>query len=205
MGLTGQKAEPMILYGFGGHARVVAECLESAGRRVTAVFDDSLSAEACPFPFYGSYQAGVMDQEQILIAIGDNTIRKRLAGIVQHQAGRAVHFSAILSPTASIGEGSVILHRSLVQSQVVIGRFCIINSGSIVEHDSRIGDFVHIAPGAIVCGGVEIGEGTFIGAGAVLIPGVKVGEDCIIGAGSVVISSLSDGLCVAGNPARPIK
>lgn len=195
----------MILYGYGGHAKVVADCLLSVGESVKAVFDDKLSQEICPFPFYGGYKADVMGEEQIILAVGDNRIRKSLAGKIKHKAGSVKHVSAILSPSALMGEGTVLLHRSVVQSEVKVGRHCIINSGSIVEHDSSISDYVHIAPGAIICGGVEIGEGTLIGAGAVVIPGIKIGRDCIIGAGSVVVSTVSDGQHMAGNPARPLK
>ncbi len=195
----------MVLYGFGGHGRVLADCLESSGAGVSAVFDDNLLAADCPYPLSGVYNPEVQDEDFIILAIGDNRTRKMLAGIVKHAAGKIVHSSAIVSSLAVIGAGTVVLHRVVVQANAIIGQHCIINTGAIVEHDCRIHDFAHIAPGAIICGGVEIGEGSLIGAGAVVLPGVKVGADCVAGAGAVVTKAVPDGHTVAGNPARKLK
>lgn len=195
----------MILYGYGGHGRVLADCLENSGVLISGVFDDSLKVAVCPYPFFGKYDPAIQKGEKILLAIGNNQIRKKLAGNIKHAPGILQHASAIVSPKSKIGEGTVILIRSVVQTHVAIGRHCIINTGAIVEHDCKIDDFVHIAPGAIICGEVEVGEGTLVGAGAVLLPGIKVGKNCTIGAGAVVVSSVPDELMLVGNPARPLK
>lgn len=51
---------------------------------------------------------------------------------------------------------------------------------------------------------IQVGSDAFIGVNAILLPGVRVGSRVIIGAGSVVTKSVSDGLVVAGNPARVV-
>ena len=55
---------------------------------------------------------------------------------------------AYVSPSARIGEGSIIMHHAMVNSFSVIGNNCIINSKSLIEHDVKIGDHVHISTSA---------------------------------------------------------
>ena len=61
-----------------------------------------------------------------------------------------------VSKSAIIGEGTVALHRSVVNNNAKIGSNCIINTGAIIEHDVIIENNVHIAPGAIILGGAII-------------------------------------------------
>jgi acetyltransferase-like isoleucine patch superfamily enzyme len=51
-------------------------------------------------------------------------------------------------------------------------------------------------------GKIKIGNYTYIGEGSKIMPGVIIGNDVIVGAGSIVTKSVSDGMIVAGNPAR---
>lgn len=182
---------------------MLADCLQDAGVAISGVFDDNPALD-CPFPFLGAYNPGLREEESILLAVGDNRQRKKLAEIIAHKPASLVHASAQLSRQARLGEGSVVLHRAIIQTHVNIGRYCIINSGAILEHDCRLNDFVHIAPGAILCGEVSIGAGSLIGAGAIVLPGISVGRGCIVGAGSVVTGSIAEGMRCYGNPARPI-
>lgn len=191
----------MLLYGFGGHGRVLADALEDLTAPVKGVFDDNSQLD-CPYPFFGFYQPKIEPDVPILLGIGDNATRRELACKVKHVPGRLIHPSACFSNNASIGEGTVVLHKSIIQTGVLAGKHCIINSGAIVEHDCRLMDFVHLAPGAVLCGMVSIGEGSLIGAGAIILPGLQVGKNCVVGAGAVVNRSVPDGARVAGNPAR---
>lgn len=191
----------MLLYGYGGHGKVIADCLGDAGIKITGVFDDNPGIEV-PYPFLGKYSPRLHQDIPMILAIGDNRTRRQLAEMVSHRAGTVIHASAQVSRQAKIAAGSMVLHRAVLQTMVEVGRHCIINSGAIIEHESRIEDYVHIAPGAILCGNVAVGEGSLVGAGAVILPGVKVGKSCVIGAGSVVAGAVPDGQRWAGNPAR---
>lgn len=52
---------------------------------------------------------------------------------------------------------------------------------------------------------IKIGDDVFIGINSIIMPGVTIGSRVVIGAGSVVTSDVSDGVVVAGNPARVIR
>jgi sugar O-acyltransferase (sialic acid O-acetyltransferase NeuD family) len=196
----------MLLYGAGGHAKVIFSGLLAQNLSVNAIFDDFPGA--CAFadiPFVGRYHPQVLAQEEIIIAIGNNLTRRKIAGIILHRPGQFIHHTAISELAANVGLGSVVLQHAVLQTHAAVGNFVIINTGAIVEHDCIIGDFVHVAPGAIICGNVKVGENTLIGAGSVLAPNLQIGANCLIAAGSVVTRNIPDYAIVRGNPGRIIK
>ena len=97
------------------------------------------------------------------------------------------------SKNSLIGEGTILMHFSMVNASVRVGNNCIINSKSLIEHDVQVGDNCHISTGAILNGGVKIGENTFIGSNSVIKNGVNIGREVIIGAGKIILRDISDG------------
>ena len=193
----------MYLYGASGHAKVIMDILESSGTSISGLFDDNEAIqELLRKKVLGKY-AGQPLGTPLIISIGDNKIRAKLARELKVDFGKAVHSGAIISPSASVGEGTVVMQGAIVQADAQIGRHVIINTGAKVDHDCVVGDFAHISPGAVLCGGVYVGEGSQVGAGAVVIPGVKIGKWCKIGAGAVVLKDIPDFAVAFGNPAKP--
>ncbi len=195
----------MILYGAGGHARVVYESLVSSGNEVIGLFDDNPMVEF----FNGlsvshSYNPEIFKNEQLIIAIGSNPSRYELADKIMHSFGICIDKTSYVSKSASVGVGTMVLAKSVIQSGGVVGQHVIINTGAIVEHDCQVNDFSHIGPGSVVCGGVKIGNGAFIGANCTILPGLEIGERAIVGAGSVVLENVGSECKVAGNPAHNI-
>jgi sugar O-acyltransferase (sialic acid O-acetyltransferase NeuD family) len=145
----------------------------------------------------------------IVMAVGRNGERAELVRMLEEQDEpptflQAVHPTAIVAPTASIGEGTVVLHGAVVQANARVGRHVLVNTAASVDHDCVIGDYAHVSPHATLCGHVEVGEGTHIGAGAVVIPSVRIGRWSRVGAGAVVVRDVPDHTTVVGNPARPL-
>ena len=195
----------VILQGGGGHAKVVIDCLFAEGREVVAVFDQKGKGPLFGIDRFEKYNGDMFRDAGLVIAIGDNTVRKKIASEVSHDFANAIHPSAIVSSFSKIGTGNMILHRVVVQAGSIIGNHVILNTGSQIDHDGSIGDFVHVAPRAVLCGNVTVEEGTLIGAGAIVLPGVKIGKWAVIGAGAVVRANVADHCVVAGVPARVIR
>ncbi len=195
----------IIIKGAGGHARVVIDCARAQGRTVECAYDPVYEGELYGVPVRNNYTSADFPKAAAVVAIGDNAVRRKVSADVLHAFTNVIHPSALISSFATIGEGNMILHRSIIQAAARIGNHVILNTGSQIDHDCNIGDFVHIAPGAILCGNVQIGEGSFIGTGAIVIPGKKIGAWSIIGAGSVVIDNIPDYVVAVGNPAKVIK
>lgn len=108
---------------------------------------------------------------------------------------------AMISPSASIGEGTVIQPGSFVGNHVSIGKNCLIHANVSIYDHSVIGDHVIIHSGAIIgadafyfkrrpghldklesCGGVVIEDHVEIGANTTIDKGVS--GNTVIGAGS---------------------
>ncbi|HEX8547436.1 MAG TPA: acetyltransferase [Cytophagaceae bacterium] len=191
----------MLIYGNGGHAKVVKEIITSMGEKVAAIFDSGELASETSLEYKPDLFAG----EKMVVAIGDNMTRKLIAEQLYHSFGSAIHPSSIVSPSATIGEGSMILHNVVVQADASIGKHTIINTSSVVEHDCIVGDYCHIAPKGTLCGNVSIGEGSLLGAGAIVLPGISIGKWCVVGAGSVVTKNIPDFSIALGNPALIVR
>ncbi len=196
----------MILYGASGHAKVVIDCFFANKVDIKGIFDDNSDLKLLnDIKVIAAYQHDHLPNEKIIISIGDNLTRKEVSRKVKHTFGKAIHPSAIISEFAQIDDGTVIFHRSIVQSGCSVGKHCILNTMSSIDHDCVLEDFVHISPNAVLCGNVKVGEGTLIGAGASVIPGIHIGKWCVIGAGAAIIDDVPDNAVVVGVPGRIVK
>lgn len=196
----------MYLYGASGHAKVIIDILQEAGVSVMGLFDDNPDLkDLCGIKVLGKLGPEQLLNEPLIISIGNNSIRARITQQLQVTYGQAISTTAILSSSATIGEGTVVMQGAILQAEAQIGKHVILNTGTKIDHECVVEDFAHVSPGAVLCGNVSVGEGTWIGAGAVVIPGVKIGKWCKIGAGAVVIRDVPDNAVVVGNPGKIIK
>jgi len=192
----------MVIYGASGHGKVLNAIACSIGVKVVAFTDDNYKEKT----YLEIPVRSLTDSDKIVIGIGDNATRKKVALTYKNQWHVALlHKTAIVSVTKDIGKGTVIMPGAIINETKFIGNHCIINTGVVVEHDCIIEDFVHISPNTTLSGDVTVGEGAHLGAGSVVIPGVTIGKWSIIGAGAVVIRDVPDYAVMVGNPARVIK
>lgn len=192
------------LYGASGHAKVVKEIVEACGGTVGCLYDD---APACGSLLGAPVvrAADAMVAGPLIISIGSNRVRRLISARYPLEYARAIHPQAVVSPSATVGDGSVVMPGAVIGADARIGRHCIINTGASVDHECRIGDFAHISPRAALCGNVTVGEGAWVGAGATVIPGVSIGPWAMVGAGATVVTDIPAGAVAVGTPARVIR
>lgn len=206
----------VIIFGAGGHGRVVLDILRAGGTHRVAGFLDSnprLSGRVVD----GAAVLGSAEWLSQLkprgiggavIAIGDNPVRRRLAEIVSSldiELINAIHPSAQIAASARLGRNVVVAAGTIVCAHTQVGDSVILNTGCIVDHECVIGAAAHVCPGARLAGHVIIESGAFVGIGATLIQNVRVGFEAIIGAGAVVLHDVDPMTTVVGVPAREIK
>ncbi|MFN2566679.1 MAG: acetyltransferase [Gemmatimonadaceae bacterium] len=211
----------VVLWGATGQAKVLRECVRSAGWRIVALFDNDPGLRVSPFDgvplFTGNagfrrWREGwsAVPMPHFLVAVGGDRGRDRLAiqGFLEREGLTpltAVHRSAFVADDASVGAGSQLLAQSAVCAEAVLGRACIVNTGATVDHECRLGDGVHVCPGAHLAGCVEVGDCAMIGIGAAVLPRIVIGSGAIVGAGAVVVADVPPNTVVVGNPARRIR
>lgn len=212
-------ADRILIWGAGGHGRVVADLVRLVGHRVRGYIDRNASAlsgspwmerdcvliEETEWLAEMSRRREARGFDALVLGIGNNAARKACFDQCAHVPMPVlVHPAASMSSSASADAGTVVLAAAVVNAGARVGRAVIVNTGSIVEHDCVIGDGAHISPGAVVCGGVRVGRGAWIGAAAVVTPNRCIGDNAVVGAGAVVIRDVPDGMTMAGNPARAL-
>jgi acetyltransferase EpsM len=200
---------PIVIFGCGGHGRVVADTLKVAHAPLAGFLDDRPPASFVgEVPLLGDRscleEPEFLKNYEILIAIGEARLRRQLALQVLDRGGRlarAIHPSAVIGSDVFVGEGTVIMAGVVINTGSRIGRFVIVNTGATVDHDNVIEDGVHISPGCHLAGNVICRADAFVGTGASIIPRTEIGTRAVIGAGAAVISDLPSDVLAVGCPA----
>ncbi len=204
------------IIGAGGHGRVVLDILKNNHQFDVAGFLDNNSAlqhnQIDGIEVLGDISL-ISEFKQLnigaaVIAIGDNRTRQAFAETLQ-SAGiclvSAIHPSANIADTASIGKNVVIAAGSTICTHVRIDDSAILNTGCIIDHESQILRAAHICPGVRIAGHVTVKPGAFVGIGATIIQGVTIGNSSVVGAGAVVLEDVPAHATVVGVPARIVK
>lgn len=74
-----------------------------------------------------------------------------------------------------------------------------------IGHNSTIGENTLIMANAVICGGAVVGKHCWIAPNSVIKEHVILGDRVVVGLGAVVLKDVTDGLTVAGVPARPLR
>ena len=148
----------LLIIGAGGLGQVVAESAQMSGRYTKIAFlDDNPSPEKSQlYTIIGSTNEARRFAGEFIYAIpafGSNEKRYELM-IELKKCGfkipRIIHPSAYISPTVSIGEGTIIRPMVGISRYVVIEECCLINMGAMIDHRCVIGRCTHIPIGAVV-------------------------------------------------------
>jgi sugar O-acyltransferase (sialic acid O-acetyltransferase NeuD family) len=184
----------LLVVGAGGHGCSVAEAAELSGQfEVVGFLDDLLPAGEIvlgvpllgPVASIAQYRARV---DQVIVAIGNNAVREKLMlqlVAVDFNLATVLHPRAIVSPSAVLGVGSVVMAGAIVGTEARLGVGSIVNCGAVVDHHATVEDFGHLGVSASMAGGTVLGRGAWMQAGSALGYGVEVvaGEVLLPGTG----------------------
>jgi UDP-perosamine 4-acetyltransferase len=212
---------PVIGVGAGGHAKVLLDILRSlpefnviglldadASRAGQSVLGGPILGDDSLLPQLAREHRGLV----FFLGVGSvaaTTERRRIwertmaTGIPP--ISRIVAPSAVVSPAAILGRGTVVLPGAIVNAGAQLGENVIVNSRAVVEHDCAVGDHTHVATGACLSGGVRVGSDSLIGAGSVVRQYISIGNNVVVGAGACVVRDVPDGSVVVGVSARPLQ
>lgn len=192
-----------ILYGASGHAKVVLDAMEFSGFKNIALVDDNADIKQLSH-YKVEHSSHLQANDKVILSIGSNKIRKKLAEKLAVSYFSVVHPKAVVAGSVELKNGIFIAAGAVINASTKIGAHAIINTSASIDHDCTIKDFVHVAPNATLCGGITVGEGTLIGAGATVLPNINIGKWATIAAGAVVTKDVPDDVTVVGNPAKQL-
>lgn len=203
---------PVVVFGAGGHAKVVIETCLGTGFRPVVCLGESRWAQLVGVPVEPEAQAAKWRGKGIrlaFVAIGSNATRERVAARAREigfELATIVSPHACVSPTAKLGLGSIVMAGAVVQVEVAIGELGIVNTGASIDHECILGRAVHVAPHATLCGNVVAGDRVWVGAGSTVIEGTRLADDVFIAAGAAVIGDVTQAKARCGGvPAKPLR
>lgn len=141
----------------------------------------------------------------LLLGIGIPGVRRRLAETLVARGGRfltLVHPTAVVVPSAKVGEGTIVCPHGIVSDAAALGRAVLVNYHASVAHDASVGDFSVLAPYATLGGFATVGADVFLGLHASVGPGRRVGDRSKVSANSCALADAPADTLVYGVPGR---
>ena len=206
----------IVIAGAGGHGKVILDILRASRQYNVIGFLDANEA------LHGTTVGGAPVLGHLnhlpklkkgglagaIVAIGDNRVRRSYAQKLA-AAGleliNAIHPSAVVSPTATLGRNVVVAAGAIVCTEVGVADSVILNTAAVVDHECEIGEAAHVCPGVRLAGRVTVGEGATLGIGASVLPCLRIGAYATIGGGALVRRDVPPHATAVGVPARVIR
>jgi UDP-N-acetylbacillosamine N-acetyltransferase len=205
------KPEPanqkLIILGFGGHARSVADVALALGFK-TLVFVDEQAREGelfLNFPVLKSFTPDDPKSWCAFPASGNALFRQAQTDLIQQLGWQLISLiapSATLGVGFEIGDGVFIGQQAHIGPMAKVGSGSIVNSGAVVEHECTIGEWAHVSVNATMGGRSSLGDYSMLGAGATVIDNITIVRQTHIGAGALVIKKISVSGIYVGIPAK---
>ncbi len=212
------SVDAVFVVGASGHAKVIVDILERQLTWSIAGLIDTYKprgTQVMGYEVLGPEDSlpeliGKHRVRGAIVAIGDNRVRRQVAGRVRAIAPdlmfvNAIHPSARIARGVHLGQGIAIMAGVAVNPDTRIGDFCFVNTNASVDHDNILESFSCVQPNAATGGNVRLGAGSVLSMGAIVIQGISIGADTIVGAGSTVLQNLPDGVVAYGTPCRVIR
>ena len=182
----------LLIVGAGGHGRSVAEAVQEAGEYSLAGFLDDAFPELGAV--WGIPVLGKVDNFErwrgmadcAIVAIGNNAARQRISSEMQEagfEMATVIHPRAIVSPSAEIGAGAVVMAGAVVGTEAHLGEGAIVNCGAVIDHDCRVGNYGHLGVNAAMAGSSVLGAFAFMQAGSALGFGVRTADGFVLAPG----------------------
>lgn len=196
----------LVIIGAGGHGKVVSDIAHLVGYKKIIFLDDNSSLKKCgEYDVLGKTEDCIKFKDyDFVVAVGNNEARKNIQEKLTKIGCNIVtliHPDAVISKSAKIAKGTVVMAGVVINSEATIGEGCIINTCASVDHECEIGNFVHISVGVHLAGNVIISEKTFMGMGSCVINNISINSCATVGAGAVVVKDIDDCGVYVGVPA----
>jgi len=210
----------IIIFGCGGHAKIIVDCIETTKIFKPLGFIDDKNYDI-PFSKKIKYLGSIKNLNKIIkkynlkttfgiAAVGSNIIRRKIVEKVKEQNknfqwANIIHPSAVISKSAKIGSGNMILAGSIICAETKIHNHVSINTGTYIDHNNNFLDFSSTGPGVTTGGNVKVGKDSFLGIGTAVRHNITIGDNTVIGGQSFVCKNCQPDSLYYGIPSKRIK
>lgn len=154
----------LLILGAGGLALEVYEIVQRSGEWQVVAFLDDGAASPHELNVVGKIASLAEWRERYthaLPAVGNCKVRMewlknaREAGF---EIASIIHPTAVISPSAQIGAGCIVMSNTSVGAKAVLGDGVLVNHGAHVDHECVVEDGVLLGMGCVIRNGVRINE-----------------------------------------------
>ena len=204
--------QPLLIFPCNGNAIEALDCLGDT-YRLLGFIDDAPEKQGSwgdNYPVWDRQAFARFADAQVLAVPGSPaSYRSRQAiieslGIAKQRFATVIHPAARISPLALLGCNVLIMAGVVITSNAVIGDHTCILPNTVVHHDVVVGDWSLVGANVCIAGHTLIERNCYIGSGSNIKHGLCIGAGALVGLGSNVLTHVAPGICVAGNPARPL-
>lgn len=146
-------------------------------------------------------------QDRFVLAIGSVSTRRRIADDLKSRGARFITFchpTAVVSQTASLGEGVIVCPFATVSVNAILEDFVMLNFYASCGHDARLGKFCVLSPYATVNGFTVLEDEVFMGTHSTVTARRRVGYRATIGANSVALTDVPADTLLLGVPGKKL-
>ncbi len=161
----------LIILGAGQYGQVVRETAEALGYSVMFL-DDKKPTDTAADPAFvkGKISDWQKFEGQYFVAIGKTDERMPLVEellAADKELATLIHPRAYVSPSATVGCGSIVEPMAVVNTGVVIGKGVLVCAGAVVNHNAVVGDGCQIDANTTVPSGETAPARTKVSEGMV--------------------------------------
>lgn len=196
-----------LIFGTGGHARVIASLIRN--RYAEVQFVDITPVDASVLPERDVLaQVDRYRNHAFFLGIGANHLREKVFNTLQNlgiKPAVCVADGVFLAHDTQLGAGTVVCPGAVIMTGANVGKNVIINTLSGIDHDCEIGDHSQIAPGVSFAGTTRTGKSCFFGIKSATGPNVTIGDGVVVRAASLVLHDLPAHVVAGGIPAKVLR
>ena len=197
----------VIIIGAGGHSAEITDYITHYNNSVAPdlCFDvvgyiDDNKESYNNYSLLGPYIGTIKDHEvsqdaEYIMGIANIQFRRTIIQNFLEKGARfatLIHPTAIISPSATVGEGCVVAHNASIGAKARVGNFNMLNSRCTIGHDSIHGDFNFIGPQVVLSGFTKVGNNNMFGVNSATIPTIEIGDNNTIAAGMIITKTVKD-------------
>ncbi len=150
----------LLILGAGQYGQLVSEIAAATEQFDKIAFLDDFNVSAIG-PL--ANQDGLRGEyAHAIVAIGDSATRMFWLRRLEengYSLAPLIHPQASVSPSAQLGEGSIVEPMAVIQSNAVIGKGCLISSGTVIKHNAIVGDGCYLDCNCVVMQNTTVKNG----------------------------------------------